>query len=150
LPAADGYNPLVTRAALKEDFMSDTNQSNDATQSLLQKAYGQLGKIIDAIVILRVTTVVGTVSAGNVTDPMQATTITIEPTGQLVAHSAINTALGDADLVFSKGFLDDATLTKIHTDALEQSRAIRKDSMDMLRSAIDAILGRPAAVPPGG
>jgi hypothetical protein len=52
--------------------------------------------------------------------------------------------------VFSKGFLDDATLTKLHTDALEQSRAIRKDSMDMLRSAIDAILGRPAAVPPGG
>jgi len=129
--------------------MPDPTPSNDANQSLLQKAYDQLGKIIDDIVILRVTTVVGTVSAANVTDPMQPTTITIEPGGQLVAHSAINTALGDAGLVFSKGFLDDATLTKIHNDALDQSRAIRKDSMDMLRSAIESILGRHATTPPG-
>lgn len=126
-----------------------TGGSNDATESLLQKAYEQLGKIIDAIVVLRVTTVVGTVTAANVTDPMQPTTITVEPGGQLVAHSAINTALGDADLVYSKGFLEDATLTKLHDDALAQSRAIRKDSMDMLRSVIDTILGRPPSAPAG-
>ncbi len=130
--------------------MSDAVRPGDANQSLLDKAYHQLGSIIDEIIILRVTTVVGTVTADNVADPLQRTKINVEPTGQLVAHTAVNTALGDANLVFSKGFLDDEALTKLHNDALQQSRAIRKDSMDMLRSAIEAILSRVQPHAPGG
>ena len=130
--------------------MSDVVRPGDANQSLLDRAYHQLGAIIDEIIILRVTTVVGTVTAENVSDPMQRTKINVEPAGQLVAHTAVNTALGDANLVFSKGFIDDEALIKLHNDALQQSRAIRKDSMDMLRSAIEAILGRVLPHAPGG
>jgi len=124
--------------------MSETNPplpANSQTSTILTKAYEALGKIIDEIVILRVTTVVGTVTAEDAADPSKPTTITVAPAGQLVAHSAINTALGDANVVISKGFLDDDALNKLHTQALADSRTIRRESVDMLRSAIQSILG---------
>jgi len=114
---------------------------NDQTTSLLAKAYQQLAKIIDEIVVLRVTTVVGAVTATNAADPGTATTITVAPEGQLVAHYAVNTALGDANIVISKGFLEDDALARLHAQALTDSRAIRKESIEMLRSAIESILG---------
>jgi hypothetical protein len=114
--------------------------NNDQTSTILTKAYDALGKIIDEIVILRVTTVIGTVTVENAGDPSQQTKITVDPANQLVAHTAINTALGDADIVMSKGFIDDDALNKLHTQALADSRAIRKDSMDLLHSAIQTLL----------
>ncbi len=119
------------------------NLPDDARgESILDKAYAKLGAIIDEIVILRVTTVVGTVTAAGAGDVGEPTVITVAPEGQLVAHSAINTALGDMNVVLSKGFLDDAALMALHNQALADSRAIRKDSIDMLRSAIQMIVGR--------
>jgi hypothetical protein len=115
--------------------------ANSQTASILEKAYTQLAKLVDNIVILRVTTVVGTVTATDATDPSLPTRITVDPAGQLVAHSAINTALGDANVVMSKGFLEDEALNKLHTQSLADSRAIRKESVDLLRSAIQSILG---------
>lgn len=115
---------------------------DERSEGILDRAYEKLGKIIDDIVILRVTTVVGAVTAAGVGDVGEATVITVAPEGQLVAHSAINTALGDMNVVLSKGFLDDATLMELHKQALADSRAIRKDSIEMLRSAIQMIAGR--------
>ena len=115
--------------------------NNDQSSTILTKAYDALGKIVDEIVILRVTTVIGTVIAEGAGDPSQQTKITVAPDGQLVAHTAINTALGDANIVMSKGFIDDDALNKLHAQSLADSRAIRKESMDLLHSAIQAILG---------
>lgn len=111
-------------------------------ESILDRAYAKLGAIIDEIVILRVTTVVGTVTAAGAGDVGEPTVITIAPEGQLVAHSAINTVLGDMNVVLSKGFLDDAALMELHKQALADSRAIRRDSIELLRSAIQMIAGR--------
>lgn len=111
-------------------------------ESILDRAYAKLGAIIDEIVILRVTTVVGTVTATGAGDVGEPTVITIAPEGQLVAHSAINTALGDMNVVLSKGFLDDAALMELHKQALADSRAIRRDAIELLRSAIQMIAGR--------
>jgi hypothetical protein len=115
--------------------------ANNPTSSILEKAYAQLAKVVDNIVVLRVTTVVGAVTAQDATDPSTPTRIAIDPVGQLVAHAAINTALGDANIVMSKGFLENETLSKLYSQALTDSRAIRKESADMLRSAIESLLG---------
>ena len=116
--------------------------ANEHLQAILQKAYEALGKIIDDIVVLRVTTVVGTVTATDADDPSKQTRITVAPDGQMVAHSAINMALGDANIVVSKGFMNDGELKALHAQALADSRAIRKESIEMLHSAIQAILSR--------
>jgi hypothetical protein len=115
-------------------------ETNNPTASILSKAYAQLEKLVDNIVVLRVTTVVGTVTTTNATDPSTPTSITIAPADQLVAHTAVNTALGDANIVMSKGFLDNEALSKLHTQALADARAIREESTDMLRSAIQSLL----------
>jgi hypothetical protein len=135
---------ITVRERNQEEPVGETNPppaGNSPTSSILQKAYAQLEKLVENIVSLRVTTVVGTVTAADVADPSMPTRITIDPAGQLVAHSAINTALGDANIVMSKGFLEDEALNKLHAQALADSRAIRKESVDMLRSAIDSLVG---------
>ena len=122
---------------------SQSLPNDSRSASLLAKAFEQLEKAVEKIVILRVTTVMGTVTTKGAGDPMSDTEVTVDPAGQLVAYTAINTALGDANVVISKGFLEDEALNKLHTQALADARAIRKESIDMLRSAIHSILGTP-------
>lgn len=112
---------------------------NDTGESIVQKALGKIGSVIDEIVILRVTTVVGTVTATEIESSDSQTRVSVAPEGQLVAHSVINTALGDMNTIYSKGFLEDATLSALHRQALTDARGIRKDSIDMLLGAIKTI-----------
>lgn len=115
---------------------------DERRESFIDKAYAKLGEIIDDVVIVSVTTVVGAVTAADVGDVRQRTVVTVAPGDQVVAHSSINTALGDMNVVLSKGFMDDAALMELHKQALADSRAIRQESIATLRSAIQAIMGR--------
>jgi hypothetical protein len=105
----------------------------------MERAYKKLGEIVEEIVVLRVTTVVGTVTAADVGDVTTSTKITVASDNQLVAHLAVNTALGDTNVVLSKGFMDDAALMAIHKQATADALMIRKESVEMLRSAIQMI-----------
>lgn len=115
---------------------------DERREGILEKIYAKLGEIIDDVVIVSVTTVVGTVTAANVGDVRKPTVITVAPEDQVVAHSSINTALGDMNIVLSKGFVDDAALMEQHKQALADSRNIRKESIATLQSAIQAIMGK--------
>jgi hypothetical protein len=110
--------------------------------AVLDKVYKKLGEIVEEIVVLRVTTVVGTVTAQGAGDVDTNTTINIAPENQLVAHLAVNTALGDTNVIISKGFMEDATLAAIHKQAIADALTIRKESIEMLRSTVQMIAER--------
>jgi hypothetical protein len=110
--------------------------------AVLDKVYKKLGEIVEEIVVLRVTTVVGTVIAQGAGDVDTNTTINIAPENQLVAHLAVNTALGDTNVIISKGFMEDATLAAIHKQAIADALTIRKESIEMLRSTVQMIAER--------
>jgi len=130
--------------------MADTTQipnTQTAAQdagllAVIEKIYAKLGEIVEEVVVLRVTTVVGTVTAGGTGDVNTSTTITVAPEDQLVAHLAMNTALGDTNVILSKGFMEDATLAAIHKQAIADALTIRKESIEMLRSAITMVAER--------
>lgn len=130
--------------------MSDSNVTDltvmrppagEKAQSTADMIYEKLRSIVEEIVILRVTTVVGEITASDIGDVRKPTIVTVAPQGQVVAQASINTALGNMDVTMSKGFLEDAKLVALHMQSLADARAIRKDTIEMLRSAISMVTG---------
>lgn len=119
--------------------MSGTN--NDGA-SVVAKAYEMLGKFVDEILVLRVTTVVGAVTANDAGETGAKTGITVAPEGQMVAHLSINTALGDTNVVLSKGMAEDAVLMEIHKQAIADALKMRQESVAMIGAAIKMVTDR--------
>jgi hypothetical protein len=114
---------------------------NNQPADLKSKVNATIESVIDKILVVRVTTVVGTITVTNAEKSDTLTEIVFEPDDQLVAHTAVNTALGDINVLISKAFLADETMMKLHNDSVERSKTVRKEAVEALQSAITAIAG---------
>ncbi len=90
-------------------------------------------RIAANIVVMKVTTVVGTLESAVGADELhRVTTIKVAPTDQQVASLSINMALGDTSLLMSQSFVDNDTYRKLHDEAVQQARAVRQETVELL------------------
>jgi hypothetical protein len=104
-------------------------------------------KAVMGIVVLKVTTMVGTPKPP-VTGADGATTIELDGAPQKVGSTVINTVLGDSTTIYSPDFAADATLMAAHKDAVEAAHKVRSDTIDILKTILkdfEDILKKPAA-----
>lgn len=103
-----------------------------------QDFYVSALKALNGLFDLSVTTAIGHVSAVTLAGTDQAVaTVRLDDPAPKVASTVINTVTGDMTAVYSGDFASDPALMKMHADALETARAIRKDTIDLLKSVID-------------
>lgn len=110
--------------------------------TLADNALDRLRKMVDGLLTLRVTTVIGTVAAVKITDIDTPSQITLSGPADEVASSSINMLLGDCSTVMTKGFVENPAYAQLHKDSLDQARAVRKETMEMLHAAIGMLAGR--------
>jgi hypothetical protein len=98
-----------------------------------------LGKLADNLITLRVTTAIGAVTASNITEVDEKTTIGFQVEAKEVASTSINMLLGDCNTVLSQGFADNQSYAQIHNAAVATARAVRTDTIDMIGKGIEAV-----------
>lgn len=95
-------------------------------------------KALNGLFDLSVTTAIGHVSAVTLAETNQAVaTVHLDDPAPKVASTVINTVTGDMTAIYSGDFASDPVLMKMHADALETARAIRKDTIDLLKTVIE-------------
>ena len=99
---------------------------------------GRLEKAVENLVVLRVTTVVGTVNAKGADDFDQVTGLTLAQGDQQVCSTSINMLLGDCSLILSQVFVDNAAYKQLHADAVTQAKEVRQQTITLLKEAFDA------------
>ena len=112
-------------------------ESQALPPTLIQKATAKLEQLVDDIVLLRVTTVIGAahVDAASAANRGAETAITLdEDKPQLVASTTINMLVGDFTQVIDPVFMDKPEYMKLHADAIATARAIRAETMSLLKS----------------
>ncbi len=109
---------------------------------LADTALDRLRKMVDGLLTLRVTTVIGTVAAVKITDIDTPSQITLSGPAEEVASSSINMLLGDCSTVMTKGFVENPAYAQLHKEAQDQARAVRKETMEMLHAAVGMLAGR--------
>lgn len=92
-------------------------------------------RIAESIAIMRVTTVIGTLTGVVGQDDLKhVTSITLDSANQQAASLSINMVLGDTTLLLSPGFVDNPTYMKLHEDAVKQAREIRGETVELLKT----------------
>jgi len=119
-----------------------TESPSPSVSQLQQKILDRLSTVIDGIVTMRVTTAVGSVTAVKVDNIREATEITLDTKGEEIASTAMNMALGDCNIVMTKAFIDTPAYVQLHNQAMAEAKAIRQNTMDLLKQAIQAIAAR--------
>ncbi|HUN43306.1 MAG TPA: hypothetical protein VMU81_23680 [Acetobacteraceae bacterium] len=113
-------------------------------QEVQQNSGGELLKIVQNLVTLRVTTVIAAarVDPASATNLGAATAVTVDANDQVVASTAINMALGDVTQIFHPDFEAKPDLAKLHQDAIATARAIRSETITILTTLAKDIAAR--------
>lgn len=98
----------------------------------------RIGKAVENLVVLRVTTVIGTVSATGADQFDQITGLNLAPEGQQVSCTSINMLLGDCSLILSPNFVDNPAYKQLHDDSVKQALDVREQTIDLLKQAFEA------------
>ena len=98
----------------------------------------RIERALENLVVLRVTTVVGNVTATGADQFNQITGLKIAPDDQQVASTSINMLLGDSSLILSPSFVDNAAYKALHSEAVTQALSIRKQTVDLLKDAYES------------
>ena len=106
----------------------------DQPEGILER----IEKAVENLVVLRVTTVVGTVNARGADDFDQVTGLTLAQGDQQVCSTSINMLLGDCSLILSQVFVDNAAYKQLHADAVTQAKEVRQQTITLLKEAFDA------------
>lgn len=109
------------------------------------QAWAKLEQIVEAVLVLKVTVVVGAVTASHVAEPGVDTAVAVAAADQVVTHLAMNTALGDTTLVLSPAALADPALLAMHKDAVANALRIRAETVEVLKSVAKGIAERAGA-----
>ena len=111
-----------------------------------EKLAGNILKAVEAIVVLKVTTLVGPVNLP-ATDDSGATTLTLSGAPQKAGSTVINTVLGDCTTTYSPDFAADADLMAAHKDAVAAAQAVRSATIEILKTVLkdfEDLLKKPA------
>lgn len=94
-------------------------------------------KAVEGVITLHVTTVIGTASIQNAADGGAVSTVVLEAGAPKVANTVINMALGDSTTIYSQDFVSDPALLAIHNTAIETAHTVRKETIDILKTALE-------------
>jgi hypothetical protein len=112
----------------------DNNLGPQFGDTLLAK----LQQILEKIETLRVTTVIGTISEGQITVTDNGMKVSFNATPNDVACTTIDMVLGDITNVRSQAFTD-PDYAKLHEDNLAFARAVRGETMDIIMKGLAAV-----------
>jgi metal-sulfur cluster biosynthetic enzyme len=98
----------------------------------------KLQAVLEKIETLRVTTVIGTVTNGQIGEDEKGLKVTFTATPTDTACTTIDMVLGDITSVRSQAFTD-ANYAKLHEDNLAFARAVRGETMEILTKGLAAV-----------
>jgi hypothetical protein len=97
----------------------------------------QILKVLNSIVILHVTTVIGSASISDADNSGAVSVVKLDPGGQKIANTVINMAIGDSTTIYSQDFASDPALQDIHKTAVQTAHDIRKETVDILKTLFE-------------
>jgi len=126
--------------------MGNTINSNPAVpppppatpSSIGDKLMASLEKIVDGLVLLRITTVIGEVSNGNIQESANGLQATFDAKPTDVSCTTINMLLGNCTTVRSQKFADNEVYAKLHQDDVAVGRTVRAETIDLVLKGIEA------------
>lgn len=124
-------SPIV---AVPRANIAGANEGGTPGPTLIER----LERAVGALVVLRVTTVVGTVTAEGADDLNQVTRLRLAGDGQQVASSSINTMLGDCSTILSPIFVENAAYKELHASAVAKAQEVRSQTIALLKEAFTA------------
>lgn len=132
----DASRADVSGAAVVAGAPPKRGQAPDESRSEARQTFGQrMAEIIENIVFLRVTTVIGTGVAVQDAEALdKPTRITIQPDGQKVASLSVNMVDGDSTLVMSQAFVEKPEYRALHDKAVENANEVRANSVALIGS----------------
>ena len=136
-PAAEPVAPAAEPVAPAAEPVAPAN--NPAGTTIGGTLLKRMETIVDKILILGITTVIGDVTDGEVTNEDGHLKVKFSVNPQQVACTTINMALGDLTTVYSPQFADNAAYAKLHSDNLAIARGVRSDTMDLLLKGVEAV-----------
>jgi hypothetical protein len=92
---------------------------------------------IGQLVVLRATTVVGSISASGADELNQVTGLKIDPENQQVAATSFNMLLGDGSVIVSPIFVTDPAYKALHEKTVEDAQRIREQTVQLLKDMWD-------------
>ena len=98
----------------------------------------KLQAVLEQIETLRVTTVIGAVTNGQISEDGEGLKVTFTAAPTDIACTTINMVLGDINGVRSQAFTDPA-YAKLHEDNLAFARAVRGETMEILTKGLAAV-----------
>jgi hypothetical protein len=90
---------------------------------------------LEAVVVLHVTTVVGKAKAGAI-GASGVAEVTLEDGEQKLADTVINTMAGNCVTIYTPDFQADPALMALHKTAIDTAQQVRKDTLDLLKTAL--------------
>lgn len=97
----------------------------------------QILQALEGLLTLHVTTVVGQATVANADRSGAVSTVTLNDASPKLANTVVNTALGDGTTIYTPDFFADAALMAAHQDAVKSAHAVRKDTIDMLKTVLE-------------
>jgi hypothetical protein len=100
--------------------------------------------IVDALnglLVLHVTTVIGHVGRIATSGAGAVTTVALDDSAPKVASTVINMAIGDITTTYTPDFISNADLMKLHADAIQTARDVRKETITLLKTALSELEG---------
>ncbi|MDT7950759.1 MAG: hypothetical protein RQ966_04565 [Acetobacteraceae bacterium] len=101
----------------------------------------RIGEAVGKLLVLRVTTIIGEVSATGAGQFGEVTGLSLGTQGQLVACTSFDMLLGDGSVIMSPAFTKDPDLRALHADSVNQAHAIREKSVALLKDMLDTFEG---------
>jgi hypothetical protein len=108
----------------------------------LDRLAGRLEQVVANLATLRVTTVVGTVTAERADQLDRVTGLTLSPTGQLVASTSVNMLIGDSSTIIAPTFVENPAYKELHEAAVAKAVEVRGQTLTLLKEAYEAFKDR--------
>jgi hypothetical protein len=142
-----GSEPASPQGATPEIHPAPTDPARTTLPSVVVAVHAPVAtpetfrqKIIDALndlLVLHVTTVIGHVGTVQPDESGAISTVGLDDPAPKVANTVINMATGCTTVTYTPDFLADTALMALHTASVQTARDVRKETIALLKTALD-------------
>ncbi len=110
-----------------------------AEPTAVERLIARLEAMAEQVATLRVTSTIGPISDGKITESSGVLTVSFQSTPKEVACTTIDTVLGNITTTRTQEFADNLAYAKLHDDSLLMARAVRSETIQTITKLLEAL-----------
>lgn len=140
---SDKVTPLDPGAAAPRPAPEPAPEVGGAREGgTFDRLAGRIEQVVANLATLRVTTVVGTVTAAQADQLHQITDLKLGSEGQQVASTSVNMLIGDSSTILAPIFVENPAYKELHATAVAKALEVRGQTIALLKEAYEAFKDR--------